>query len=101
MEQAKQVQRPGQGKQEINQRKRVTNQRIPLAQEGQAAVVERIPEGDFPAPETFPEILRQRVAEQAKVAINEAARVEHDAGKNEEDEQRQSSGKARPREPTV
>ena len=66
------AQRPGERKQEIKKRAGVQHERVPLRQERQAAVVQRIPKRHLAAPETLPMVKRQRVPKISKVPEKES-----------------------------
>ena len=61
------AQRPGQREEQVKKRSWVEHERIPLRQERQPAIVERIPQRDFASPETVPMVKGQGIPEVSKV----------------------------------
>src|SRR6266545_5381576 len=102
-------QRPGERQEQVEQRPGIHRQGVPFGQKRNAAVVQRIPQRHFPAPETFPVKKSLRIAKESVVAEDESARFEprasgknlniNDVRKKNENEQRQQRGKAPRREP--
>ncbi len=64
-------QRPGKRKEQIKERERIKSHRVPLPDKGHTAMIERIPEGHFPAPKGFAMIKRERISEGAKIPKDE------------------------------
>ena len=101
MREAEGIQRPRHREQQVEQRAGVERERVPLREEGQAEIVERIPQRHFAAPEAIAMKQRQRIAEQTKVAVDEGLQSEGNFGKGREDQQRERGGKTPQRPSTV
>ena len=76
MQEAKKTQRPFERQREINQRWRIQWHRVPLREERNAAVVVRIPERNFTAPEALALEMREWIREKAEVARDECFQTE-------------------------
>src|SRR5258706_9305392 len=99
MQQAKEAQPPPQGKQQVNQRRWIKWHRVPLGEEGHAAVVVWIPQRQFPTPETLALVVRQRIGKKAKVAHDEGLQAEHNQRKSGENQQAKNNRKTAAGEP--
>ena len=73
MREREKIQRPRQRQQQVDERRRIECERVPLREEGEAIAIERIPQRQLAAPETFAMIMRQRIAEVAEVPQEERA----------------------------
>src|SRR5437763_12149153 len=94
MRNAKETQRPGQGRQKINQRQWIKSHRVPLRQERQAAGAQRIPCRQFSTPEAVTMIFGQRVAKAAVVAIEKCLPAKQYARKQRADQQREKQSES-------
>ena len=87
MQQAKETQRPTQRQQQVNQRRRIKRHRIPLSEEGDAAIIVGIPQRQLPAPETFALIVRQRIGEKTEVAHDKGLQPQQHLRKSGENQE--------------
>src|SRR5439155_848797 len=68
VQQTENSQRPGQGKQEVEQGTGIKRQGVPLGQKRKSAIIQRIPKRYFPMPKVLLMIIGQGIAEISKVA---------------------------------
>ena len=94
MQQHERAQRPRQRQEQVNQRAGVERHRVPLREEGEAAVVEWIPQWQFAAPEALAVIVRDGVAEDAEVAQDEAGRAKQHVRPRGEDQRGEQGSEA-------
>ena len=78
MEQTKDAEGPGEREEEVEERAGVKDEGVPLGQEREAAIAERVPERDFTLPETLAVMKSQRISEKPKVAKEKCSETQND-----------------------